>query len=107
MEGWHFNPPPDHFNDAQSRPYWGVVVARQIEQPDTLAGREVSKNPNVLYSIRVDTTTGPELFTLRAPNQNRYDCWFYPAPINSIAWVAWSGPEMYFTVHEIPATEDC
>ncbi len=107
MERLHHEPPPKQFDDVKDRPDWGVVVEAQIEQPEPFNDRIISKNANVTYTIRIYTANETLLLERRVPNQNRWDCWFYPAPVNSIVDVFWFGTTIYFRVDELPVTEDC
>lgn len=100
---------PARPSQSSAHPDWGLVVANHITTPttDTPTGRQASKDENVTYDLNIYTESGVMKYLGVSPSQNRYDCWFYPSPANSIADVYWEEGKMHFTVLELPVTEPC
>lgn len=97
----------DQPSKSSAHPDWGLVVAVQIAAPASGVSPQASTNANVTYDLTIYTSNGPLEYKGVSPAQARWDCWFYPAPVNSIADVYWVENTMYFKVLELPVTEDC
>jgi len=95
---------PQAVND---HPDWGLVTKVYVTNAAPNVTPQASTTPDVKYDITIYGDSGEQLYEQVAPAQARYDCWFYPAPLNAIAKVCWIGETMAFTVLELPVTEDC
>lgn len=102
MTGNKFTP-----QQINEHPDWGLVTAVHVSNVAPNVTPQASTTPDVKYTITIYTDSGEQVYPEVSPAQARYDCWFYPAPLNAIAKVCWIGETMAFTVLELPVTEDC
>lgn len=97
----------DQSSTTSEHPTKGQVVAVHIASIAPDVTPQASQNANVTYDITLYGKNGTQQYKNVTPAQARYDCWFYPAPVNAIADVTWVGDKPFFTVLELPVTEDC
>lgn len=98
---------PAQSSSSSEYPPKGQVTAVHIQSIAPGVTPQASQNANVTYDITIYTSNGPQEYKNISPAQARYDCWFYPAPVNAIADVTWVGETPFFEVLELPVTEDC